>query len=474
MTEPDDDIEKRPPPPTQPSPTWELPAPRRHSRWLQVMVVLAVVIVLAVIVASRVNLNYYALQPGTAQSVQQFITVPADKAHPVARPVKLTDVEESRVSALSYLFFKTQSDTSLYPLDEITGGTPASELDAQGNLEMSQAEAAAKAAALRRLGYTVPATPAGAAVSGTFDGTPASGALNVGDVVTAVDGSSTSTAEALTAALKKYHSGDIVILSVAKGGSGRPQPLSIRLKTTTVNLGGGQTATVDLGVEVEDQVDFTYPFPVTIDVTNIGGPSAGLAMTLGVIDTLSGGDLTGKQDVAATGTIDEQGDVGDVGGVAQKTVAVERAGATIFLVPPQEYGAACRRTPLSCTSMPCRRSTRPYRSWPITAGTFRRNLPWLKRLRRDEPFDMAAVVGSSLCLRITGCPSRRHRPCRPTRWLAIHSERFAEGSMSPRCVPISMPCPMPWLPRPNERWSSVVKWQMPSIELPTPFWTKRP
>jgi PDZ domain-containing protein len=63
-------------------------------------------------------------------------------------------------------------------------------------------------------------------------------------------------------------------------------------------------------------------------------------MTLGIIDKLSGGHLTGKRIVAATGTIDSQGKVGDVGGVPQKTIAVERAGATIFFVPPQEYKAA--------------------------------------------------------------------------------------------------------------------------------------
>ena len=97
---------------------------------------------------------------------------------------------------------------------------------------------------------------------------------------------------------------------------------------------------LDLGIDSEDQVDYTYPFPVKIDVTNIGGPSAGLAMTLGVIDALTNGSVTGGHTVAATGTIDAQGDVGDVGGVAQKTVAVENAGATIFLVPPQEYKAA--------------------------------------------------------------------------------------------------------------------------------------
>ena len=73
---------------------------------------------------------------------------------------------------------------------------------------------------------------------------------------------------------------------------------------------------------------------------DIGGPSAGLAMTLGIIDKLSSGRLTGNRIVAATGTIDQNGNVGDVGGVAEKTIAVERAGATVFFVPSVELQAA--------------------------------------------------------------------------------------------------------------------------------------
>jgi PDZ domain-containing protein len=103
---------------------------------------------------------------------------------------------------------------------------------------------------------------------------------------------------------------------------------------------GGTTVVLDVGIEPEDQIAYAYPFPVSIDVVDIGGPSAGLAMTLGVIDALSSGSLTGGHTVAATGTMDASGDVGDVGGVPQKTVAVENAGASIFLVPPQEYRAA--------------------------------------------------------------------------------------------------------------------------------------
>jgi Lon-like protease len=308
-----------------------------RPRWVWI---LFLVIVVAIAVASRIDLNYYALQPGTAQSVQQFITVPPDKGHPVSHPVLLTDVEEGRVTALSYLIYKLQSDTSLYPVDEITGGTPPSQLIAQGNLEMSQAESYAKTAALRRLGYTVTSTPAGAVIFGTFPGTPAYSVLHVGDVVTAVDGTPTLSAEALSTTLDHYRSGQTVTLSVRKGGTGAAVPEAVTLHRTVVDLGEGVTVSVNLGIEPEDQVDFGYPFPVSINVTNIGGPSAGLAMTLGVIDALTSGSLTGGRTVAATGTMNAQGDVGDVGGVAQKTVAVENAGASIFFVPPQEYKAA--------------------------------------------------------------------------------------------------------------------------------------
>jgi PDZ domain-containing protein len=95
-----------------------------------------------------------------------------------------------------------------------------------------------------------------------------------------------------------------------------------------------------VGVAIENGVRSTLPATVTIDTSNIGGPSAGLAMTLTLIDELSRGSLTGHQVVAATGTIDAFGNVGDVGGVAEKTVAVQRAGAKYFIVPQVEVATA--------------------------------------------------------------------------------------------------------------------------------------
>jgi PDZ domain-containing protein len=309
----------------------------RVNRLLVVLLVVAVVLV----IASRVNLDYYAVQPGTAQSVQQFITVPASKSHAVTHPVLLVDVEISRVSALSYLYFKIHSDTALDSVYSVTGGTPPSQLVAQGYLEMDQAETAAKAAALERLGYDVQPHAAGVLVFAVFDGTAASGLLHVGDVISAVDGRSTPTNSAFLSAMKRYRSGETVSLSVERHGTGAPVRVPVHLRGHTVEI-GTRRVTLDLGIELypNAQVGYTFPFPVSINVADIGGPSAGLAMTLGVIDSLTGGDLTGGRTIAATGTMASDGTVGPVGGVAEKTVAVERAGATMFLVPPQEYASA--------------------------------------------------------------------------------------------------------------------------------------
>jgi PDZ domain-containing protein len=176
----------------------------------------------------------------------------------------------------------------------------------------------------------------------------------VGQIVTAVNTTPTPTICDFVGALHSLRPGDVARLrveqsTVTDNAVLRPGPTT----TVPVRLGPARSSTsssgcpgvngpspVYLGVEVETQVDYTYPFPVRIDTSEIGGPSAGLAMTLGIIDALSTGRLTGHRVVAATGTIDAAGDVGDVGGVPQKTVAVERAGATVFFVPTVEYANA--------------------------------------------------------------------------------------------------------------------------------------
>jgi len=95
---------------------------------------------------------------------------------------------------------------------------------------------------------------------------------------------------------------------------------------------------------------------VTLKLADVGGPSAGLLFTLGIIDKLDGngggGDLTGGRDIAGTGTIDDDGTVGAVGGVALKTQAARRDGATVFLVPKAECSDAKSELPKGLRLIP--------------------------------------------------------------------------------------------------------------------------
>jgi PDZ domain-containing protein len=95
---------------------------------------------------------------------------------------------------------------------------------------------------------------------------------------------------------------------------------------------------------------------VTLKLADVGGPSAGLLFTLGIIDKLdgdgAGGDLTGGRTIAGTGTIDADGTVGAVGGVALKTQAAKRDGATVFLVPKEECSDAKAELPKGLRLIP--------------------------------------------------------------------------------------------------------------------------
>ena len=165
------------------------------------------------------------------------------------------------MSALDYLFFRLQPTPAFDSVESITGGTPPSETDAQGALETSQAEASAKTAALRRLGYTVTATAAGAVVDGVYAGTPAFPVIGVGDVISAVDGTPTLTADALTAKLHTYHAGQTITLTVTAMGTTTPKPVVVTLTPTRVDVGGGQYETLTLGSRSRTRSTTPTPSP---------------------------------------------------------------------------------------------------------------------------------------------------------------------------------------------------------------------
>ena len=196
---------------------------------------------------------------------------------------------------------------------------------------MDQSTQVAVAVGLEHLGYDV-MTPIGARVERVMPGSPAEDALLSGDIVQFVDGDPVMTAAELAELIRSHSPGAVVVLT-ALDPEGETRPVSVTLAERD-----GVTL---LGVIITTHVDFAeLPIDVRLNVENIGGPSAGLAFTLSVIDALTPEPLTGNLDVAATGTIHHDGSVGPIGGVPQKSHAVVRTGIDLFLVPASQVEEA--------------------------------------------------------------------------------------------------------------------------------------
>jgi Lon-like protease len=317
--------------------------------------VLVALVVVAGLIAARTSVNYYVITPGEANSVSQYIEVPPTLDHPLTGKILLTDVFVTQLNALSYLQYRYfGSNDEIYSGAVLLGGAPSQgQFLNQGYLQMAQAQNFATASALTYLGYTVKSTNAGALVYGIEPHSPASSTLQLGQVIEKVDGTPTPTDCALVSALHGLQPGAQAVLSVEESyindeGALVPGPVVQKPVTLAappkglIETGCGPPSkpTAFLGIDPQTQQDWDFPVDVKINTPEIGGPSAGLAMTLGIIDKLSSGRLTGHHVVAATGTIDQFGNVGQVGGVPEKTIAVEQAGATVFFVPQPQYAQA--------------------------------------------------------------------------------------------------------------------------------------
>jgi PDZ domain-containing protein len=327
----------------------------RRRIWPTVLSVVVIVVIVAGLIASHISVNFYVITPGDATPVAQFIDVPAADNHPLTGKILLTDVYVSQLNALNYLRYRYfDSDSEIISGPELLGPTPneGQFLD-QGYLQMAQAQSFATAAALSRLGYTVTSTNAGALIYGIAPGSPAASTLHVAQVISAVNATPVTTDCSLITALHGLSPGTKAALTVEESSinsvgdfvNGPTVTKSVTLGTPPKRLvdtgcGAPTKPTAYLGIQPQTQQDWQFPVKVTVHTQDIGGPSAGLAMTLGIMDKLSSGRLTGNRIVAATGTIDQDGNVGDVGGVAEKTIAVERAGATVFFVPSVELKTA--------------------------------------------------------------------------------------------------------------------------------------
>jgi len=190
---------------------------------------------------------------------------------------------------------------------------------------MRRSQQVAAAVALGAAGYKVTARPTGAFVEDVDPHAPAACRLLPADVIVSVDGSPVRRVADLRRLVRARPVGSALEIGVRRGSA--LQTLSLR----TVADPHQQGKPV-IGVLVRQAADIHLPFSVGIDAGNVGGPSAGLAFALQVLEEL-GRDVDHGYRVAATGEIQLDGSVGPIGGIVQKTIGVRHSGIDVFLVP---------------------------------------------------------------------------------------------------------------------------------------------
>ncbi|MFM7061331.1 MAG: PDZ domain-containing protein [Actinomycetes bacterium] len=332
------------PPPTGPPAGAPVPGARRPTRTAAIVGIVLVSLVSLVAVAGAViRLPYVIFSPGSATPVQPIVEIEGARTYPSRGDLLFLTVSVSNERPNVWRFLQA----SMSDDDEVVGerqylgrSTPAQDRRLNQQL-MTESQQEAKAEALRYLGYEVPVTGSGAIVVEVSEGGPSAGRLRRGDVITAIDGRPITLAEEIGDAVRARPAGTTFTFTVQRPPSEAPIAVGVTSRTATSGPLEGR-AYIGIAPTTKD-LSYDYPVDITIDPGAVSGPSAGLAFTLTIIDEMTPGSLTGRSDVAVTGTIDTDGNVGDVGGVRQKTVAALAAGARLMLVPRGEVREARAR-----------------------------------------------------------------------------------------------------------------------------------
>jgi PDZ domain-containing protein len=282
-------------------------------------------------------LPYVVLKPGPTVNTlgsrdgTEVIQVTDAKTSTSAGQLRLTTVNvQSQVElvwAISSWFSSKDAVVPralIYPPDQTE-----KQVEQQNAQEWTESQESAVTVALTKLGY-----PIQTYVKDVPAGSAAAGLLKADDVITEVDGTKITDPGKLTQLIRAKPAGTTFTVAYTRAGKAG----TARITTKT----NGEDSTPRLGIEIDKKQP--HPFKVSIDLDKIGGPSAGLMFTLGIMDKLQPEDLTGGKIIAGTGTIDDAGSVGPIGGIPQKLVGAKDAGAQLFLVPKDNCAEALKNS----------------------------------------------------------------------------------------------------------------------------------
>jgi PDZ domain-containing protein len=293
-----------------------------------------VALVVTALVLTMIPSDHYIVLPDRARPTDPLVRIPGEQSQD-EQDIYMVDVRIGRANLLERLFPGIQEGADLLPERAVNPEGVSDRQRRQSSLnDMSRSQLIAITVALQELGREVEVTESGAEVVLIQPDSPADGVLEVGDVIVEADGQEVKSIDDLRRALDDVDPGQDVELAVQRGDE--------RIRVTS----GTRAAPDDpdravMGVHVQDALEFEFPVDIEIDAGAIGGPSAGLAFALDIVDEL-GEDIDRGRKIVATGELTQDGEVLPIGGVKQKAFGARDAGADIFLVPDANFEDARR------------------------------------------------------------------------------------------------------------------------------------
>ena len=288
------------------------------------------------LVAIFLPLPYYSLGPGPAHEVEPLIHIHGTQTFPSQGRLVMTTVQFRQLTLVGSLFAWLDPNLQVVSKDLLFPGGESQQVEQQRAIsQMDSSKIDATAVALAAANNYPKEHGTGALIDTVFPGCPAEGRLYAGDLIGSIDGESVRDAADASKLLRAAAPTQKIRFEVTPLGESNDQRVSLvrgRCQGSPKPL---------LGITMVND----FPFDIQIESGLIGGPSAGLMFALGVYDLLTPGDLTKGRTIAGTGTIAPDGTVGPIGGIQDKVVAAERAGASVLLVPADNYDDARKVAP---------------------------------------------------------------------------------------------------------------------------------
>ncbi|MEH7461766.1 SepM family pheromone-processing serine protease [Bacillus thuringiensis] len=293
----------------------------KKFRYLYALLIGVIIAVLIVFVP----LPYYITKPGMAEKLEPYVKV--EGGNKEKGDFMLVTVSMGRANVVNYLSAKFNKYEEVFKKEEILRkGESDEEYQFRQVYAMKESQDAAIYNAYKRANASVTFENEGVLVVGVADDMPAAEKLKLGDRILAVDGQSLQTAEQFIAYMKTKKQNDEVSVKYVRENKEKEDKLVLKPIPEDKSRAG-------IGVSIITDKELTVNPNVKIDAHKIGGPSAGLMFTLEIYNQLVKEDITKGHEIAGTGTINEKGEVGPIGGISQKVVAAHNAGAEVFFAP---------------------------------------------------------------------------------------------------------------------------------------------